>query len=328
MRFRKLGPNGPEVSILAFGASPLGNVFGDATEDEGARAVHCAIDHGINYFDVAPLYGFTLAEERLGKALEGKRDQVLLATKCGRYTFTEFDFSAARIKSGIDESLKRLRTDYVDLLQLHDVEFVDRKQILEEAIPAAREVQAAGKCRHIGITGLPVRYLRLLAETADIDTILSWGHYNLVEDEMDEELRPVCEERGIVLINASPLHQRLLSENKIPEWHRSPKPVLDMGPKIAALCREHGVNVSDVAMRFALDYPHVATTIVGMSKVHHVEANVAALDFEIPDGLLDMIAALVAPIKNMMWFEGLPENNIPPSDPNRWVPQIPESTHT
>ncbi|MCP5112358.1 MAG: aldo/keto reductase, partial [bacterium] len=82
MRFRKLGPDGSEVSILAFGASPLGNVFGDATEDEGARAVHAAIDHGINYFDVAPLYGFTLAEERLGKALEGKRDKVFLATKC------------------------------------------------------------------------------------------------------------------------------------------------------------------------------------------------------------------------------------------------------
>ena len=174
MQYRKLGPTGPEVSILAFGASPLGNVFGDATEDEGVRAAHCAIDHGINYFDVAPLYGFSLAEERLGRALEGKRDGVFLATKCCRDTFTEVDFSAARVKASIDESLQRLRTDHVDLLQLHDVEFGDREQVLNEAIPAAREVQAAGKTRFIGITGLPVRYLRLLAETADIDTILSF----------------------------------------------------------------------------------------------------------------------------------------------------------
>jgi len=317
-----------EVSILAYGASPMGNVFGETPEAEGERAVHCAIDSGINYFDVAPLYGFTLAEERLGKALKGKRDGIFLATKCGRETFTHFDFSAERIQASVEGSLKRLQTDHVDVLQLHDVEFVDRKTILEDAIPAARKIQESGKCRFVGITGLPVRYLRLLAESAEIDTILSWDHYDLLEDELDEELHPVCEERGIGLINASPLHQRVLTETGIPEWHRSPKPVLDMAPKVAALCREHGVNVADVAMRFALDYPHVATTIVGMSKLRHVESNVRSLDFEIPDGLLDRIEELVKPVKNIMWFEGRPENNIPPSDPNRWVPQIPDVTHT
>ncbi len=327
MKYRRLGKTDMDVSILAFGVSPIGNVFGETDEGEAIRAVHRAIDLGINYFDVAPLYGFTLAEERLGKALQGKRDQVFVATKCCRNTFTEFDFSAGGVKRGIDESLRRLRTDHVDVLQLHDVEFGTRGQVLNEALPAAREVQAAGKTRYVGITGLPVRYLRLLAESAPVDTILSWGHYSLVEDELDTELRPVCEERRIGLINASPLHQRLLTETGAPEWHRSPQPVLDMGPRIAALCRGHGVDVADVAMRFALDYPHIATTIVGMSKLRHVESNVKALDFEIPAGLLDKIAALVAPVKNMMWFEGNPENNIPPSDPNTWVPQIPAATH-
>lgn len=327
MRYRRLGKTDMDVSILAFGVSPIGNVFGETDEAEAVRAVHYAIDHGINYFDVAPLYGFTLAEERLGRALKGKRDQVFVATKCCRDTFTECDFSGRRVKASIDESLRRLQTDHVDVLQIHDVEFGTREQVIHETIPAAREVQAAGKARYVGITGLPVRYLRLLAESVAVDTILSWGHYSLVEDELDEELRPVCEERGIGLINASPLHQRLLTESGVPEWHRSPKPVLEMGPRIAALCREHGVDVADVAMRFALDYPHVATTIVGMSKLRHVDSNIRALDFEIPEGLLDKIAALVAPVKNMMWFEGNPENNIPPSDPNRWVPRFPDASH-
>ena len=327
MEYRTLGNTGERVSILAFGCASLGDVFGQTDEMERTKAVHTAIECGINYFDVAPLYGFTLAEERLGFALQGKRNSVFLATKCCRDTFSGTDYSAQRVKTSIDESLARLKTDHVDLLQIHDVEFADRKQILEETIPAAREVQKAGKTRFVGLTGLPVRYLRLVAETADVDTILSWGHFNLLEDEMDEELTPICKKRGIGLINASPLHQRVLTESGAPEWHRSPQPVLDTAPKIAGLCREHGVNVADVAIKFALDYPHVATTIVGMSKVRHVEANLRAFELQMPEGLLQKIEELAKPVKNMMWFEGLSENNIPPTDPSRYVPQTPAQTH-
>jgi L-galactose dehydrogenase len=327
MRYRQLGQTGMKVSALAFGVSPMGDVFGTTDEAEGVRAVHAAIDGGINYFDVAPLYGFTLAETRLGKALKGKRDSVFVATKCCRDNFQFSDFSAKRVFASIDESLKRLQTDHVDGLQIHDVEFGTAQQIIDETLPAARKVQQSGKARFIGITGLPVRYLRRLAEQIEIDTILTWGHYNLVENEMDEELTPLCRQRGIGLINASPLHQRVLSEAAIPEWHRSPPPVLEMAPRIAALCRSYGVNVADVAMKYALDHQYVATTIVGMSKTRHVQSNLKALDFVIPDGLLPAIEALVTPVKNMMWFEGLPENNIPPRDPNRWVPQMPETSH-
>jgi len=327
MDYRLLGKTGMRVSIIGFGASPLGDVFGVTDEAEGIRAVHMAIDNGINYFDVAPLYGLTVAETRLGKALEGRRDKVFLATKCCRDNFTTVDFSAARVAASVDESLRRLRTDHVDVLQIHDVEFGDRRRIVEETLPAARKVQQAGKARFVGITGLPVRYLRLVAEQCDPDTILTWGHYNLVEDEMDEELTPLCAERGIGLINASPLHQRLLTEKGAPEWHRAPRPVLEMAPRLAALCKASGVDIADVAMRFCLDHPGVATTIVGMSKTRHVESNLKSLAFRTPDGLLARIQELVAPVRNMMWFEGRHENNIPPRDPTRWIPRVPEHTH-
>lgn len=310
MKYRELGKTGMEISIIGYGASPLGNVFGNTDYEEGFRAVNYAIDKGINYFDVAPMYGVTLAEKNLGKALAGKRQKVFLATKCCRYDEDVFDFSAKKVKQSIDKSLKRLQTDYVDVYQIHDIEFADKKQLLEEAIPAAFEVKKKGKARFVGITGLPVRYLRYIAEQVKIDTILSWGHYNLVEDEMDSVLTPLAAEKGIGLINASPLHQRLLTEKGPPSWHRSPKEVLAIQPKLIALCKEYGVDIAGIAMRYCLGYRHVSTTIVGMSKQRHVEMNLKSIDFELPEGLLGKIQETVKQVKNKMWFEGKPENNI------------------
>ncbi|GEO06198.1 oxidoreductase [Adhaeribacter aerolatus] len=311
MEYRRLGKTDMDVSVLGFGASPMGNVFDVATEQEGIQAVNDAINQGINFFDVAPFYGFTLAEERLGKALVGKRKDIFLATKCGRYGLDDFDFSYNRVLQSIDESLTRLKTDYVDILQLHDIEFVDREQILNEAIPAALKVKEMGKARYIGITGLPVRYLADIARQVEIDTVLSWAHYNLLEDEVNDELVPLSKEKGFGLMNAAPLLQRILSDAPLPEWHRSPQAVKDMQPRLLALCKNYGVNLSEVAMRYAMDHPDIATTIVGMSNPTHVQQNLKAVVLRIPDGLLAEIEDLVAPVKNQMWFEGNPANNIP-----------------
>ena len=330
MRYRKLGRTGLEVSILGYGVSSMGGVFGERDFDEGQRAIDAGIAGGINYFDVAPLYGLTLAEERLGKFLKGRdRNKLIISTKCCRDTFDKVDYSGKRVKESIDESLKRLQTDYVDVYQLHDIEFADEEQIVNETFPAAREVQKSGKARFIGITGLPVRYLRKVAEQVDPDTIMSWGHHTLIEDELDEELVPLLRERNIGLMNAAPLMQNILSEQEIPEWHRAPKPVLEMSPRIVSLCRdEFGVDLAHVAMRYAYDYEQAATTVVSISKQVRVENNLKALDFEIPEGLLDRLFELVAPIKNMMWYEGLEANNIPPTDPNQYVPTNPDVTHS
>lgn len=311
MEYRRLGKTDMEVSVLSFGASPLGNVFDVSDEGEGIKAVHYAIDHGMNFFDVAPFYGFTLAETRLGKALKNKRNNIFLATKCGRYGMEDFDFSYKRVLKSIDKSLKRLHTDYVDVLQLHDIEFVDRQQIIHEAIPAALKVKEMGKARYVGITGLPVRYLADIAREVDVDTVLSWGHYNLLEDEINDELVPLSKEKGFGLMNASPLLQRILSDSPIPDWHRSPQEVKDMQPILLALCKEFEVDLSDVAIKYAITHPDIATTIVGMSNTNHVKQNIKALDFQIPEGLLEEITQLVSPVKNRMWYEGRPENNIP-----------------
>ena len=190
MQRRPLGRTGRTVSEIAFGTATLGDVYGPVDAAAGIRAVHAAIDAGIDWFDSAPLYGFGLAEERLGEALQGRRDRVTIATKCCRDTFERFDFSAARVTASLHESLRRLRTDHIDVYQIHDVEFGDRRQVLEEAIPAALRLKEQGLVRHVGITGLPVRYLRSLLEACDVDLVLSWAHYNLVEDELSTELAP------------------------------------------------------------------------------------------------------------------------------------------
>lgn len=292
MIYNTLGASGLRVSHLGFGASPLGNEFGSADPDEATRAVHCAIDRGITFFDVAPYYGRGLAEERLGAALLGHRHQVVLATKCGRYDTAHFDFSAKRLHASIDESLRRLRTDYVDLWQAHDIEFVSRPQIVEEALPAMRDVQKQGKCRFVGITGLPLEVLHEVATATPVDTILSYCHYNLLVTDLDDILTPFARDRKIGLINAAPLHMGILTEQGPPDWHPAPAAVKNAGKCMVEACRRRGDDISSVALRFALDHPYVSTTVVGMSTRAEVERNVHTMESGTDAALIGELRAL------------------------------------
>ena len=205
MCYRNLGSTGLEVSILGYGASPLGNEFGQADPREGERAVHLAIERGINYFDVAPYYGRTLAETRLGEALRGRRDKILLATKMGRYDKDRdsgFDFSAQRVARSLEESLKRLQTDYVDVFQVHDVEYGRREQIVDETLPAILRLKESGKVRFVGITGYPLGILRDVAGAAEVDTILSYCRYDLLDTA--ESTNQLLSEFGVVIPKQEP----------------------------------------------------------------------------------------------------------------------------
>ena len=308
MQHRHLGRTGQCVSVVGFGAATLGEEYGPLDEAVGIRAVHRALDLGITYFDTSPYYGRLLAEERLGRALEGRRDEAFLATKCGRYGVDDFDFSAARVGSSIDDSLRRLRTDRVDLYQVHDVEFGDRRRIIEETLPAMRDVQATGKARFIGITGLPVAMLHDVARAFPVDSVLSYCHYDLLAQDMDEELAPFAAAAGIGLVNASALHMGLLSGAPAQPWHPAPREVRDTALGIAALCRAHGRDVAEVALRFALDHPTVASTIVGISTPDQAEACVRVLEHPTDPALVAAIAELVGPVRNWTWHEGRPEN--------------------
>lgn len=308
MRTRPLGNTGITVPVLSFGASPIGNEFGPADEAECARAVHRALDLGITCLDTSPYYGRGLSEQRLGRALAGRRHQAVITTKCGRYDTASFDFSASRVHQSIDESLARLKTDYVDVLFAHDVEFGDPRQVIEETIPALRDVQRAGKARAIGITGFPILLLRTIAMAAPVDAIMSYCRYNLFMDDLATDLAPFCATQGIGLFNASPLHMRVLSEKGPPEWHPAPAEVKAVARALLASCQQHGASLEDLALQYCLDWSGAATTVVGMSKVAHVERNAAAVEAARNQALLKEIELLVAPVRNRAWPSGRPEN--------------------
>lgn len=304
MEYRQLGGTGLRLSVVGFGASPLGDVFSRTDPKKAVRAVHFAIDQGINFFDVSPYYGKTLAESRLGICLEGHRDKVVLATKCGRYGQDAFDFSAQAISAGLEDSLKRLRTDHVDLLQAHDVEFGDTRQIAHETVPAMRRLQEQGKARYIGITGYSLQRLIDIAGLVKVDSILSYCHYNLMINDMDTTLVPFAREHSIGLINASALHMGILTEQGAPPWHPAPDAVREAGQLVVKICRDHGVNAPEVALRYCLDHPFVTSTLVGASIVSEVEAMLDSLRIASDPLLLQEIEKAVAPVFNYVWPSG------------------------
>src|SRR6187200_996189 len=133
MIFRPLGRTGLNLSWLSFGASSLGQEFRPVDLNEAIRAVHVALDLGMNFIDTSPYYGRGMSECLLGVALRGiPRDRYYLGTKLGRYAPAHFDFSARRVAESVDVSLERMKTDHLDVILCHDIEFVDMNEIIDE----------------------------------------------------------------------------------------------------------------------------------------------------------------------------------------------------
>ena len=309
MEYRTLGDSEIRVSVIGFGSSPLGNEFHTIDPADGERAVNHAIESGVNFFDVSPYYGRTLAERRLGSFLSGRRDKVVLATKCGRYDVDRFDFSALSVASSAEESLQRLRTDYLDILYAHDIEFGDREQIVNETIPALRKLQQQGKVKLIGVTGLPLKVLADVAVRGGVDVVMSYCRYNLLVHDLDAYLTPVLERNGIALVNASPLHMGILTAAGAPAWHPAPQRVKDAGKKVVELLNGRGLSPAEVALRFCLDHPYVSSTLVGMWHPDHVDANLKALDRRTDPHLLADIERAAGSALNSTWPSGRAGNN-------------------
>jgi L-galactose dehydrogenase len=314
MKYRPLGRTGMNVSVLSFGASSLGGEFHTVDDEECTRTVHAAIDSGINFIDVSPFYGRFLAEIRLGIGLQGiPRDRYFLATKCGRYGTEphDFDFSAARVTRSVDESLERLRADYLDIIQVHDMEFGDLRQIVEETIPALQKVKQSGKARFVGITGLPLRMLKNVIEQSPegmIDTVLSYCHYELNDTSL-LGLVPFLDDHGIGVVNASPLGMGLLSLRGTPDWHPAPPAVKLQCRRAAEHCQARGSDIIKLAMQFATANPRIPTTLFSTANHENVAQNVAWISEPIDETLLAEVQTILQPIFNVTWQQGRPENN-------------------
>ena len=308
MIYRTLGQTGLTVSALSYGASPLGSVFRDIDEAEGIRTVHLALDLGINFIDCSPYYGVTRAETVLGRALETiPREQYLLATKVGRYDGAKFDFSAERVTRSVDESLRRLRVDHIDLIQCHDIEFGSLDQVVEETLPALARVREQGKARFIGITGLPLNIFRQVLDRAPVDTILSYCHYSL-NDTTLAGLVPYLKEKGVGVITASPLAMGLLTPTGPPDWHPAPEELKTACRRAAELCASRGADISRLALQFAVANEELDTVLVGTANPENLRKNVAWIEEPLDQELLAEVREILALVDGLAWPEGRPEN--------------------
>ena len=313
MQRRALGRTGLSVSLVGFGGSSIGSVFRPVTQTEADATVRAALAAGINYFDTAPYYGATAAERVLGVALTGvPRERYVMATKVGRYGHRaeDFDFSAARMVRSVDESLARLRCGHIDVIQVHDMEFVSLAQIWEEALPALDRLRAAGKVRFLGITGLPLATLRTVREHAAplVDTVLSYCHGTL----NDTTFRPYAAElraAGTGTLNAAPLSMGLLTRAGPPAWHPATPALRAACVASAEYCAQRGADLADLALSFAYGLREIDCTITGFGSVGEVQRAVACAARAPDPALLAGVQALLAPVQGSTWSSGRPENN-------------------
>jgi len=311
MKFRELGKTGWKVSILGFGAAPLGGTHGAIDEKDGIRAVRTAIDLGINFIDVAPYYGLTMAESLLGKALrEIPREKYFLATKAGRYGPDEedFDFSPERVTRSVDESLRRLRVAHIDLIQCQDIEFANANKLVEETIPALQKLKRQGKVRHVGITGLPLKVFRKVLDRAHVDAVHSYCHFCLTNTTL-VQLLPDLLKRRIGVINAAPLGMGLLTEKGPPKWHPAPAKVRDICARAVEHCRKKKLSLPRLALQFATSHRDIATTLVGTSSAKNIRECVKCIKDPLDQSMLTEVQDILAPIRNEMWPSGRRENN-------------------
>ena len=313
MEYRTLGKTGLKVSKLGFGASSLGAMFRDIDESKAIEAVRIAIDLGINFIDCSPFYGMTRAETVLGKALEGvPRDSYYLATKLGRYgdNAEDFDFSKASSKASIDESLQRMGVDHIDLMQCHDIEYGDLDQVVNEAIPGMREAQQEGKVGYVGITGLPLKPFKTILDQVELDTIQSYCHYSLYDTSLAEML-PYLKSKNMGVISSAPLAMRLLSDGPLPDWHPSSQEVRDGCDKAVEFCKARGEDISKLALQFSLANPDIHTVFVGTASPTRVKQNFDWAEGTLDETFASEVEEVLAPIRNMTWPSGRPENDGP-----------------
>lgn len=308
MIYNEIGKTGMVVSNLGFGASSLGGVFRGIDESEAIKSVFTAIEGGINFIDVSPYYGHLKAETVLGKALKDiPRDKFILSTKVGRYGkdgVNTWDYSAKRATESVYESMERLHVDYIDLINVHDVEFTDLKKVAEETLPALVELREKGVVGHVGITDLQPENLKWLVENTPegtIESILNFCHYCLNDDLLLDYL-DFFEERGIGVINASPLSMGLLSQRGTPDWHPAPEPLKEACARAAAWCTEQGYPIEKLAVQYSTSLnPRIATTLFSSANPANVLKNISYVNDPIDMEMVAKVREIIGDQIRVRW---------------------------
>jgi aryl-alcohol dehydrogenase-like predicted oxidoreductase len=302
MRPRFLGARGPEVSVVGLGT----NNFGRRIDYEQSLAViDAALDAGVTLFDTADIYGQGTSEEFIGRALEGRRDRVLIATKFGGEMDERPDESRGRpeyVRWAVEGSLRRLRTDVIDVYQLH---FPDSTTPIEETLGVLDELVREGKVRWIGASNYSARQIeeseRIARDRGSTRFVSVQNEYSLVERDAEDDVLPVCERLEIGFLPYFPLASGLLTGKyrrgeEATEGRLAGREIAEeRWERVEALQRfadAHGVSLLEVAIGGLLGMPAVTSVIAGATKPEQVRANVAAGAWEPTAADLEELRAL------------------------------------
>lgn len=307
MKYKELGNTGLKISEIGYGASSLGGVFHSFDEGRGIDSVFAAIDAGINFIDVSPYYGHYKAETVLGKALKQiPRDKYYLSTKVGRYGEdgkNTWDYSAERVTRSVYESMERLNIDFIDIINVHDVEFADLNQIVNETLPALVALKEKGVVGHVGITDLQLENLKWVIEhtpKGTVESVLNFCHYCLNDDKLVDFL-DFFEENGVGVISASPFSMGLLTERGVPEWHPAPKALVEACVKAAEHCKAKGYPIEKLAMQFSIQNDRIASTLFSTTRPENLLKNIEYIKVPADEQLVKEVQEIIGDQKRVSW---------------------------
>jgi aryl-alcohol dehydrogenase-like predicted oxidoreductase len=307
MLYRTLGRTGIQVSSYALGTLMLATAMGNAPEDS-ARIIHKALDAGINLIDTADTYGDS--EDVVGQALKGRRDDVVLATKFGRPAGQGPNRQGASrrwIVTAVDNSLRRLQTDYIDLYQLHHP---DPGTDIEETLSALTDLIRSGKVRAIGASQTPASGIieaQWVAERRGLERFSTeQPAYSLLNRGIEREILPDIQRFGMGALVWGPLGQGLLTgrvrknqDNDLRRAglvrHLNDERRLDVVEQLVPLAQEAGLPMTHLAMAFTIAHPGVTSALLGARTMDHLDDLLAGLDVALTDDVLDHIDRIVPP---------------------------------
>lgn len=285
MEYQQLGKTHMKVSKISIGGGTLCDAhYGKLDYDEAKKTVVEALKRGINYIDTAPFYGQGDSETNIGKILEDvPRQAFYIATKTCRYERTgqnQFNFGYERTMRSVEESMKRLKVDYIDLYQLHDVEFADNiDEVINGAFKACLELKKQGKIRAIGINGYPLNVLKqgLMKGDGKFDTVLTYARYILTDDSLLEYL-PFYNDSNVGVICAAIQAMGMLTNNGPQPWHPAKEELKAIAKEASEICKANGVELGKLAVHHSMNLPcgEVATFLMGMEKMEYLNCNMSA----------------------------------------------------
>ena len=274
---RRLGRTELEVTCLGMGGAGLGR--GDVTDDEAVEAVHRAIDLGINYLDTAPLYGES--ERRVGLAFadSGWREKIYLATKTGTHPEWRGDYSAAGTRRSVENSLRLLNTEYLDVCLVHDPDSMDPVVAKGGALNELQRMREEGLIKFIGLGVRQHEFHKIAIETGVVDVILTYLDYTLLSQTANEWLLPFAAENDIGVINGSPIAMGLLSgvepDISVERAHLDGRDA-EKAHRLWQWATDNDLNVLNLAIQFCFRQPRIAMSLTGSKNASEVEQNFAA----------------------------------------------------